>query len=353
MPRSTTQYNIAGTDTFRLSSSMVTERICKPEREGQCGENLQNKDKKIKKIYKPDKGKVFVKRDQRGAEAMIVAYLTKHGQFRDLFLNGIKPHTYVALHLFKSEWQREVDKGFGGQDTRCSVTELCSTPISSLRRNPFWKEVAELIQSSDNWIASRRFYFISKQVCHSSNYGIGANRFCLNTLEKSQGKVVLSKRDASTYLDFYHSTFPEIREWHDEVLTQVKETNYLYNLFGYPKYFFHKGELDNRDIKKYIAWIPQSTVGTITNIAYTLMQNFIEQHDLEWDLLVNEHDSILMQCPVADAALCSDTLKLFIEQKMTNNRNEEFQMKSDVSVGYNWAPAHDEHNPEGLKDIFK
>ena len=48
-------------------------------------------------IYGPKPGNIFVQPDQAGAEALVVAYLCPPGQFRSLFLNGIKPHTLMQL----------------------------------------------------------------------------------------------------------------------------------------------------------------------------------------------------------------------------------------------------------------
>lgn len=351
--RNSTQYIVTGTDSFRLASRMLTTEITRPSRDGQVGSNLQNIEKWMRRIYWADEGKRLLQRDQRGAEALVVAYLCRHGNFRDLFLNGIKSHSYVGLHLFAKEWQKEVDKGYGGKDIKCNISELTGTSIGNLRANPFWPEVASLIQSSDNWPSAKRFYYIAKQVCHSSNYGVGPKRFVLNTLEKSKGKIVLSKRDAEHYLEFYHGMFPEIREWHREVLEQVEKTNYLYNLFGFPRYFYHKGIIHPSKFKEYYAFIAQSTVGTITNIAYTRMQAFIEETEVEWDMLANTHDSYLVQCPDSDTevAECDRVMKNFIEIELTSPRGEKFKMQSDGATGLNWGPYYANKNPHGLREI--
>jgi DNA polymerase I-like protein with 3'-5' exonuclease and polymerase domains len=337
MPRNTTLYKISGTITFRLASAKTIDGK---------GTNLQNIEKSMRKIYIPDEGKIFCQVDQSGAEALIVAYLCRDGQFRSLFLNGVKPHVFVALHLFADKWQEHLK--YDGIDTKVDIDELCKTPIPELKFHPQWKMVDKLIKSSDNWPASQRYYYIAKQVCHSSNYGIKASAFQLNTLDKSKGKIALTKKQAETYLSFYHELFPELRAWHREVENQLYACRTLYNLQGFPRYF--SCVIDERMLKEAYAFIPQSTVGTITNTAYTNLQNFIEKSGLKWDLLANTHDSYLVQCPVGEEGQCVSMMKEFINQKLTSPRGEPFNMKSEAAVGFNWAPAK-ESNPNGLKEL--
>src|ERR1017187_6230228 len=99
--RNSTTYKIAGTTTFRLSSSKIL---------GKCGANLQNVEKSMRQMYIPDKGKIFVQVDQSGAEALIVSYLCEKGNFRELFLNNVKPHVFVALHVFAAIWQQKMNE---------------------------------------------------------------------------------------------------------------------------------------------------------------------------------------------------------------------------------------------------
>jgi len=314
--RNTTQYKIAGTDTFRLASSgLVT---------GQ-GTNLQNIDKDLRAIYHADEGKVLIQVDQSGAEALIVAYLCEAGKFRDLFLHNVKPHVFVALHLFKDIWMKQLP----------TITTLAlSADIATLQHLEGWKELDGLIKSSDNWPAASRYYYIAKMICHASNYGMKGAAFQMNVMEKSKGTIVLTKREADDYLGNYHSLFPEIHKWHWELEQQVRKTRKLYNLQGFPREVC--GEINASTIKSLFAFIPQSTVGTITNIALTNLQRYIELTDIDWDILGNCHDSYLCQAPENEVNDCATQMKSFIEQELTNLRGEKFRMKSEVQIGSNW-----------------
>lgn len=356
MPRNSCIYAIAGPITFRLSSfGILTNYVTKETK----GTNLQNIEKDMRAMYLADEGKKLVQRDQSGAEALIVAYLCRHGLFRDLFLNNIKPHVFVALHLFADVWQHKLNEYAG--DIRCDIKEFIDCPIAKLREHPQWKQLDRLIKSSDFWPAQERYYYIAKQVCHSHNYAIRPDAFRINVLEKSRGKIVLSKYDAEKYGAFYFSLFPEIPEWHQEVREQIEATRTLYNLFGWPRYF--TGEFSERFFKEAYSHVPQSTVACITRNAYIQFQEFVEEQSVQWDLLGDTHDSYVSQCPDSETEVkaCAKVMKVYIEPELTNFRGEKFQMKSECAVGYNWGPRVEIRdvngtlikvkNPDGLQEL--
>jgi hypothetical protein len=347
LPRNTCNYSVPGTRTFRLGSSMITTKLTSPPREGKKGSNMQNWEKGIRRIFVSDgwdcsciatreklahylltsdlsiftneeraRIKILVQVDQAGAEALIVAYLCRHGNFRDLFINGIKSHVFVGLHVFAEVWKKEMANS--GSDIKCDIDYLCSLPINQITSYPFWRDVDKLIKSSDKWPAERRYYYIAKQICHASNYGMKAGMFQLNTLEKSRGKIVISQREAENYLSVYHGLFSEIHEWHRQVAEQVTATRYLYNLFGYPRYFWYPSTNPNETLlKEMYAFPAQSTVGTITNIAYTRLQTQIENDpSLKMDLLGNTHDSYFAQVPIGNEVEAGKLMQSYINQEL-------------------------------------
>lgn len=337
--RFSTTYGIAGPTTFRLSSSAILDIY---------GGNAQNWNKGVRKIFKPDKGKKFIQNDQSGAEALIVAYLCRHGLYRDLFLNNIKIHVFVALHIFAPIWQHHINKSTEwGLDTKPKIQDYVDCPIDRLTSLPFWKEIDELIKSSDDWPSEQRYYYIGKQIAHSSNYDVKAGMFCLNTLIKSKGRIALTHKQASEYLNMYFSFFPEIHEWHSEVQQQLALTGILYNLQGYPREFTGT----NINYKEAYAFVPQSTVACITREAFCKLQEFIEQTGVDWDLMADGHDSYLVQCPIEEEHECAKTMQQFMNQELTSPRGEKFRMKSELQSGFNWGPYHEEKNPDGLKQL--
>jgi DNA polymerase I-like protein with 3'-5' exonuclease and polymerase domains len=344
MTRNTTRYVVPGTDTFRLASQQLFRNM-----KFRCGANLQNIEKSMRRLYIPDEGKIFVQVDQSGAEALIVSYLCRHGKFRDLFLNKVKPHVFVAMHVFAKELQQCMNEG--ALDIKFDIDELLRSEIKDLKKHPQWNELDTLIKSTDNWPAEKRYYYMGKQVCHSSNYDVTAGAFSLNVLIKSKGRIVLQKREAERLLSVYFTLFPEIRDWHAEVRKQLTDTRYLFNLFGYPRYFFFPGNPHDNDFKTAYAWVPQSTVGTITNIACAKLQDYIEVNALNWDILANTHDSYMVQCPMDETLECAKVMTAFMNQELTSPSGEVFRMKSEAQAGFNWAPHKKVTNETGLMEL--
>ncbi len=377
MPRNSTNYSIAGTLSFRLASRKILRR---------WGTNLANIEKSMRRLYVPDPGKVFVQVDQSGAEALVVAYLCRAGNYRELILQGIKHHHFVGLHVFKDVW-KDYYNDMGISDIP-DIELLCRLPIKELKLDRNFKQVKDLIQSSDDWPASRRYYYISKQLVHSSNYGVRANAYSMNTLEKSKGKIVITKAEAERHLATYHGLFPEIHEWHRDVEKQITETHYLYNLFGFPRYFsFAQTNPSDNLLKEAYAQVPQSTVACITHVQITDEYNFVEvtrrvntvhqitklsnkiqealdtfgAHKRSIDILANTHDSSLSQCDVDTEHDCARIKQFFMNQNLLSPRGEAFKMQSSSQYGYNWSPRVEIKdkkgniveikNPEGLREF--
>jgi len=342
-PRNTTQIKLAGTETFRAASAALF---------GLFGSNLQNIPKNMRGMYWADDGKVLVQCDQSGAEALIVAYLCEPGRFRDLFLHGVKPHVFVAMNVFLEKWQilcKDIN-----------VNDFVSTPIPELKKKQGWEVLRSIISESDNWAPSERYYYIAKMICHAANYGMKASAFQLNVLQKSEGQIVLSKSQAEDYLIRYHSLFPELHRWHRWVEEQLRFAGMLYNMHGFPRVVSGRMPTE-KDYKEWYAFAPQSTVGCITHIACERFQSYIDEHNRDWDLLNNCHDSYLAQCPQGEELEMAKVMKDFIEQDLTSFRGEKFKMRSECQIGRNWGVRKEKRddagnvikviNPEGLVEV--
>ena len=332
LPRNSCSWLIHGTDSYRISSRAILDT---------WGTNIQNPTKHICQIYHADPGKILVQRDQSGAEALIVAFLCMPGKFRDLFIHNIKPHVFVALHVFTKVWEEKLQR---------NLQEFIEAEPKYLPSINGWKELDQMIKSSDYWAPSERYYFMAKMLCHASNYGMHAGAFVIHVLQKSRGSVALSQTIAERMLNRYHYIFPEIHDWHRRVKQQMELCRTQYNLFGFPRTYTQAWT--NSFLQEAYSFVPQSTVGTITNIAYTNLQYYIEDNNRDWDLLNNKHDSYLAQCPVAEADELSAKMKEFMEVELISPiDNVKFRMRSGAAVGFNWGPYDENKNPTGLKEI--
>lgn len=315
MNRFTCNYKLAGTKTFRLASSKLLNRY---------GGNLQNVNRESRNIFIPDSGKCFVQVDQAGAEARVVAYECPRGNLQKLFECNIKPHTYLAMYLFAEKF---------------SAKKYLSIPIEDLNSISEWKILDATIRSSG------QPYAIGKRVVHAGNYGEGPTTFRHSCLEQSEGTLVLSAAEAKLFLDGHKKLFPEISCYHQNIEEKLKTTRELRNLFGYRRIFYER--YTDALLRDAFSWIPQSTVGCITNIACTRMQQHIESEHLDWDLLTNTHDSYLLQCKKSEKDSLAVKAKLFIEAALISSSGVNYKMESEVQFGLNWGKVS-KNNLEGM-----
>jgi DNA polymerase I-like protein with 3'-5' exonuclease and polymerase domains len=348
--RATTGYGIGVTDTFRLGSRAIFKYKSGATVEEKIGfgTNLQNQKKEMRDLMIADEGKKIGQIDQRGAEALVMAYLCRYGRFRELFLVGIKSHIFVGLHVFKDAWKKLVTEP-------SVIDDLCLLNPIQLKAHKNFEEVAKLIASSDEWPARERYYFIAKMICHAANYDMKAPTFQTNVLDKSEGAIVLTMEQCREFLVLYHTLFPEIHEYHLETRNELTKTRILSNLFGEPRRF--NGEFGDDLYKAGYAFKPQSTVGQITNIAFMELQGEIDaqkHRDTGLELLKNDHDSIAFQFDNNDQAeqkACKEVAAK-LNRKLTTARGESFYMQTDCATGYNLRPYKKGINEHGLRGFI-
>lgn len=327
--RITGSYVVAATKSFRLASRKILS--IRGRKDTGWGTNMQNFNKKTKSHIVPDDGYVLMQIDSAGVEAFIVAYLCPPGgQFRQLFIDKIKPHTYVACKLFFTHWCEVLDK---------NLSDFLNIPISDFRNHKDWSELERAILASDEDIPSCRYYYHAKQTCHSANYDIKANKFVMNILDKSEGEVVIPVKTGERYLNEYHTLFPEIRGgFHSYVRACLEQNMTLVNLFGYPRKFI--GQLDDDMLRESYSWIPQSTGSAcLVEIAATKIQAKLESGEydpMNLSLLQEGHDSLLTQVRINHEQWAAKLLTEHMNITLTNPYGEQFTLRSDIQIGKNW-----------------
>jgi DNA polymerase I-like protein with 3'-5' exonuclease and polymerase domains len=279
----------------------------------------------LRDLVIPDPGKILLQVDQSGADARVVSWLTRTGNYRKLFAYGIKPHTYTALRIFQEKFDKE--------SPGITAAEALALPIEKLYLTEGWKELNNFVKKSETE------YFIGKKVEHSGNYGEQVNTFITDVLNESDGKVALSKEQGQRFLDMRAELFPEIKHEFQYYVKHELETKNrtLRNLFGFPITFI--GVWDDSLFRKSFAWIPQSTVAIITALAFTELQERLLACDSllsGLDVLQDGHDSILTQCPIGSETVMSNEIKKHMNRELKNPFGETFRMESEASVGTNW-----------------
>lgn len=335
--RTTCSYAIAGTTTLRLASRTLLK--FRNRKDTGWGTNMQNWGKANRECIIADPGKVLFQVDQSGAEAMMVAYLSRRGNFQLLMEAGIKSHVFVAIHLFPSHWAELL----GLSDLRA----FTGAKVTELRGLPQWNELDKLIR------ASGLKYATAKMVCHAANYDMKAPTFQTQALVKSDNQLVLTIKECNFLLNTYHAVLPEIRSsYHTWTRGKLRKDRTLVNLWGHPRHFY--GPFDHSMDKEGYAFRPQSSSGVLSHKVLCAVQSNIEgarRGGGLWegvDVLQNGHDSIMGQAPEGKVKdVVRAIMPLF--NVTFQGLDGPFTMKSEAGIGYNWKPVGDD-NPNGLDE---
>lgn len=307
-------FDITGTRSGRLSSRKSIYG---------SGTNLQNiparkpEGEAVKRMFIADDGKAFVYRDYSQAEARVVAYLAGSDQL---------------IELFESP----------DRDIHCENAQRI-----------FGKSTAKLI--ADGGDISEEERYLAKRVVHASNYGMGPKRLVelVNEDAESTG-IRIDFGRARMLIDRYFLLYPEIRERYWKfVESEMRYSRILNTPFGRKRTFY--GRWDDKLLREAYSYIPQSTVGDLACKAIVRCYHEIEKKIPGAELLLNVHDSVMMQCNIEDVFKIASEMERVMKIPIEIG-GRTLIIPSDCKVGYNWGSRPKktpEDNPRGLVDIKK
>jgi DNA polymerase-1 len=297
--RMRTSYNIAGTDTGRLSSSFS---------EFGTGTNLQNIEESLRSVFIADPGYKLAYFDAEQGESRCVGAIEWNifgdGRYLDACETG-DLHTTVARLV----WPRDVPwTGDARQD----------------------RELAEQ--------AYYRHYdrrFMCKKIGHGSNYG-----------GKPRTLAAQAKVDIKLVEEFqpkYFRLFPAHLRWHERVRRDLLADGYLISLTGRKRWFMGKRN-DDSTLRQAIAYDPQGSLADILNNG---MLNVWRQRSCQ--ILMQIHDAILVQYPEREEDHVVELVRKQLEFPLSLANARMFTIPYGVKTGWNWGSYDEETNPDGLK----
>ena len=291
--RMRTSFNIAGTNTGRLASSMSDMGT---------GTNLQNVDRELRSVFIADPGMKFGNLDLEQADARNVGALCW-----DYFVEA-HGESFAGRYLDACE----------SGDLHTATCKLAWTSLA-------WPGDAKGDRAIADQIAYRADSYrqLAKKLGHGTNY-YGTPR----TMAKH------TKTDVSLIQDFQHryfKGFPCIPAWHAEVKRMLKEDGAITTLFGRRRYFFGRPSEDST-IREAIAYAPQSMTADEINIG---MLNLFRTNRVQ--LLVQVHDSILFQYPEEEEDEIIPLALDCLRAPLTLKRGREFCVPVDAKTGWNWG----------------
>lgn len=302
-----TSFNIAGTETWRFSSSKSARGT---------GGNLQNKKRdddigegelSLRKPFIADPGWKLCEIDLAQAESYECGWI-----FWTLFGDG----TYLDA---------------------CEAGDLHTTVARMI-----WPDIVRDRKSADALFYRNYSYRdMAKRGGHLSNY-YGTAWTAARSLKMP---LKIMEQFQRTYATGQQPAFPAFSRWWRYVAQQLQTTQQITNSFGVTRTFFGRPN-DDTTLREAIAHGPQSATAFRTNLGMWR----IWRHMPFVQLLAQKHDSITFQYQPK----CDHDERMILDQALAlmscpmTHRGRTFDVPCDCKVGWNWGAYDKDLNPNGM-----
>ena len=242
--------------------------------------------KKIRKVFHPMPGNVFVDSDYSQIELRVLAHMSGDENLIHAFLQKQDIHRTTASQVFNTPFEE--------------VTDL-------QRRN-------------------------AKAVNFGIVYGISA--FGLSQ------DLNISKKEAAEYIEKYFATYPKIKIFLDKLVEDAKENGYIKTLFGRirPIPELSSSNFMQRQFGERIAMNSpiQGTAADIIKIAMIRVHDRLLEEGYESRLILQVHDELLVETKESE----KDKVIALLEEEMAGAVDLSVDMEVGTETGYDWYDAH-------------
>jgi len=228
----------------------------------------------------------FVSADYSQIELRILAHLSGEAALIDAFKRGDDIHTQTAAFVFKVEPE--------------DVTGEMRT--------------------------------IAKAVNFGVIYGMGAQALARTTN--------LPVKEAKTFLDEHRETYPAVYEFMDTTIAEAQERSYVETVLGRRRYLPNitssNPPLRSASERMAVNTPVQGSAADIIKLAMLRVSERIARRGLEGGIVIQVHDDILIDCPLAER----DEMSNILEEEMGGAYELVVPLKVDLSTGGNWYETH-------------
>lgn len=281
-------WDVTGTRSGRLSSRASLSG---------SGTNLQNIPTEMREMFIADPGCIFVTRDFSQAEARVVAALANDEYLLELFADPT----------------RDVHK-----ETAAAIYGIPVGDVTPVQR------------------------YTAKRVRHAVNYGMDAGRFVEVVNEDAEETGVrIDLATARRVINGFFLMHPNHKTvYWAGIERELRATRTLNTAFGRKRTFY--GRMDDKLTREAYSYPPQSSVGDLCCKALVRIWNEVQLGHPEWkvQLLLNVHDSIMVQCPKPFMFLVAEAMDHCMDIPMVVN-GHTVRIPTDVKVGTNWKDVVD------------
>lgn len=298
--RERTNFNIAGTETGRLASSI---------NDFGTGGNQQNLDRDLREIYISDPGMKFANLDLEQGDSRNVGALC---------------------------WERQVEKHgeqfAGAYLDACESSDLHTSVAQMVWRDKDWgvepRKVADQIAYRND-----SFRQLSKKLGHATTFDGQAPEL--------SRRIKIPLNAVKDFQTRYFIAFPCVKERIRLVDAELLESSTLVTLFGRRRIFFGR-PTDGTTKREAYAFEPQSM--TAEEVNRGLLR--VWEANRVW-LHLQVHDSILCQYREEEENEIVPWLIEVMRERLVLAKGREFVVPIEAKVGFNWGEYSDK-NPNGL-----
>jgi len=168
------------------------------------------------------------------------------------------------------------------------------------------------------------------------NFGIvyGISSFGL-----SQG-LSITRKEAQEYIERYFETYPGIKTFLDNLVSEAKETGYATTMFGRrrPIPELSSSNFMQRSFGERIAMNSpiQGTAADIIKIAMNRVRRRLAAEGLKSRLILQVHDELLVETAEEEV----EQVRTILNEEMQNAAHLEVKLETDTNAGSNWYEAH-------------
>ena len=238
--------------------------------------------KRVRKVFKPEEGKVYIDADYSQIELRVLAHISEDKHMIDAFNHNEDIHKQAASKVFK-------------------------TPIDEVTKE-------------------------QRSNAKAVNFGIvyGISDFGLAE------QLGISRKKAKQYIDEYLTEYAGIKEFMENIIEKAKEKGYVETLFHRRRYV---PELSSKNymVRQFGNRVAmntpiQGTAADIMKIAMINVNKELKKRGLEAKIVLQVHDEMMIEAPESEKEEIKDIMKREMETAIQLN----IPLVAEISEAKNW-----------------
>ena len=241
--------------------------------------------RKLRKVFKPEQGYIFVDADYSQIELRVLAHISEDKNMIEAFCNNEDIHAQAASKVF-------------------------NIPLEEVTKEERTKAKAV-------------------------NFGIvyGISEFGLGE------QLGVSRKKAKEYIEQYLDKYNGIKEFMTNIVEETKEKGYVETLYHRRRYV-PELKSNNYMVRQFGGRVAmntpiQGTAADIMKIAMINVYNKLKENNLKSKLIVQVHDEILVETLESE----KEQVKQIVKEEMENVIKLKVPLLAEVEEGYNWYEA--------------